>query len=532
MIIVKIRRNSTILKNHQQMFSLMRESSSNTSIVDDSEVSQSVPIKNPKRVGSMANMSPSNRRNTPSVGSLGNNLSFSNECIDEDNQEAIDEGRPLLNPKKFFTSNSSLNLLAKKGSSNSLVIPKSGPKPNTVTQPLEASLPSTFSFFMFGSNIKYSTLTQRDIDEYIQFLHSQSRTALYYIAVLTFNWIVWIVSRLCWEFTQCQQSESQSIIIFVLLSIAEQCSGPRMSSILLSIIFGISEDTVSPSTLFDMFQDVTCLRYFTTYCSERDSTVSNKEPQEEKPLPIEYDNLVFFWFDIYQLKELIMKEEETEQELRKKKISAKVQDICDLYFSETSQFKINSDIVTNKEKNFLRTTCINYIKGGAHDESDDEYSESSDVEGDSASTVSGAHEGVPKEDLVLLNTLKQPLKSSLKIMNDLLSEFKTSPAFDELINILRMKAVSQRRSLFKDIISKLGRLFINCFGMCQVFFLSSRHESEVEGYETVTDIENKHVDHVDVQIKDLWSKEYSQDVFEFLERLKNLKLDNRKIWVI
>lgn len=319
----------------------------------------------------------------------------------------------------------------------------------------------------------------------------------------------------------------------MLLSIAEQCSGPRMSSILLSIIFGISEDTVSPSNLADMLHDVTCLRYFTTYCAERDNSTQSSEVDKEVNTA-EYDNLVFFWFDLYQLKALILQNDKEGDE-RKKQISEAVLDICDKYFSETSVLKINSDIISNKDKNHIRTSIMRYIKGTSHNDNDEDYSDSDYSENgdeDTSSTISEVVDNnstIPKEDLILLNLLKHPLKLTLRKMNELLFEFKTSPAFDELINVLRMKAVSQRRSLFKDILYKLGRLFLQCLGMCQIWCPSSHDPNSISGYESVSENEKNHMDHMDVQIKDLWSLDYSKDVFEYIDRVKSLKLDNRTL---
>ncbi|KAG2378420.1 hypothetical protein C9374_008307 [Naegleria lovaniensis] len=537
-IIVKIRKNSKMLQNHQLSISVnntsIKPSISTISLENATDSSPSLPIRNPIR-SKMNSTSPSSKKSLPS-GSVGNFESTSfNENQDYENQEIVDENKPLLAVKRKFSSNVSLNALGKKqNSSTSLqaIAVQNNLQKTATIQPIQSSQTyNSFSFLMFGNNIKYSTLTQRDIDEYIQFLHSQSRTALYYIAVLTINWIVWIASRLCWEFIQCQSSDSTSIVIFVLLSIAEQCSGPRMSSILLSIIFGISEDTVSPSNLADMLQDVTCLRYFTTYCAERDNPTQSNENDREVNMA-EYDNLVFFWFDMYQLKALILQNDK-EGEERKKQISEAVLEICDKYFSETSFLKINSDIISNRDKNHIRTSIMRYIKGTSHNENDDDYSDSEYSENgdeDTSSTISEVVDNnstIPKEDLFLLNLLKHPLKSTLRKMNELLFEFKTSPAFDELINVLRMKAVSQRRSLFKDILYKLGRLLLQCLGMCQVWCPSSHDPNSISGYESVTENEKNHMDHMDVQIKDLWSLDYSKDVFEYIDRVKSLKLDNR-----
>lgn len=198
-----------MLQNHQLTiavnYSSMKSSTSNLSLENASDSSPSLPIRNPIR-SKMNSISPSSKKSLPS-GSVGNLESTSfNENQEDENQEILDENKPLLAVKRNFSSNISLNALGKKqGSSTSLQaialqnnLQKTGSNQPSSVQSSQTTTYNSFSFLMFGNNIKYSTLTQKDIDEYIEFLHSQSRTALYYIAVLTINWIVWIASRLCW----------------------------------------------------------------------------------------------------------------------------------------------------------------------------------------------------------------------------------------------------------------------------------------------------------------------------------------------
>ena len=487
MIIINIRKNSKMLLDHQTKSQQISNRAPSAQNLDSMSMTPSAPIN---RIASsrILGTSPLLGRSDSNGGLLANNSS--SNLLDKDDQEnIIEENKPLLTNSKLsnFPSTGTLgqyNTLARNPSLRVFALQKSNsqPKltnfssgtPESVSEEPKVP-PDSFSFLMFGSNIKYSTLTQSDIDEYIQFLHSQSRTALYYIAVLTLNWIVWITARLAWEFSECQASDNTSIVIFVVLSVFEQCSGPRMSSILLSIIFGISEDTVSPSTLSDMLKDVTSLRYFAMFCSDK---IQSNELQH-----MELESLIFFWFDMYELNELINEEAEQGEDVntekyqgeRKRKISAKLQQICDFYFSETSPFKIGSDILSNKEKNHIRTCVIRYSKGYLEEEEESseesEYSsQSEEVESDQASSIIDDEGKIGKEDQHIIHILRHPLKSALRKMNDLSQEFKESQTFDELNNVLRMKAFSRRRSLFKDIFTKIARIFIGCGSIFQVWF--------------------------------------------------------------
>jgi len=48
--------------------------------------------------------------------------------------------------------------------------------------------------------------------------------------------------------------------------------------------------------------------------------------------------------------------------------------------------------------------------------------------------------------------------------------------------------------------------------------------------DTATEIEDNQIDHLDVQIKELFAIEFSKDVFEYINRVKSLKLNHRKFF--
>jgi len=160
---------------------------------------------------------------------------------------------------------------------------------------------------------------------------------------------VWIAARLVWEFAHCTPQDK---FVFIIVLILLQCTGPRVECILLSLIYGISENTVSPNELSDVVVDLTCLRYFHAYCaqlsnqaaaansnalvslssgSHHHGSTSKKSSsglaifnyssineglhiprsssgwqlQQDQNVNEGLENILFFWFDVMKFKQLI-----------------------------------------------------------------------------------------------------------------------------------------------------------------------------------------------------------------------------------
>jgi hypothetical protein len=360
-------------------------------------------------------------------------------------------------------------------------------------------------------HFRLSHITIEDIEEYGKFLQSQSRTAAYYVRVislLTFqigafilNWVIWIAARLVWEFAYCsddpEQSKTHGLFIFILIIL--QCTGPRLECVLLSIIFGIAENTVSPNTLRDVLSDMTCLRYFKEYCAALE----------------ESDLLLYFWFDVMRAKVALKKKIETMKESQSRSLSGEtspqtstdiefygqkirqyVREISTYYMSETGPLSLNRfQVFSNRERNAIRTFVLqarfrNIDRALEHsdDEDDEEIeedeleredsandSESSEtdslnIDSDTITQSSGSETQYRRlwrskykqearrleEERKLVRLLGKSQLAAYRKLEQKMAPFKNSNMFQEMCHVLRMKAVSNQRSLYRDLIVRFS----------------------------------------------------------------------------
>jgi hypothetical protein len=523
-------------------------------------------------------------------------------------------------------------------------------------------------------HFRLSGITLNDIEEYKRFLQSQARIAAYYIGALMINWIISVVARIIWEFGECNWDDKASRVLFISLLVIMECSGPRIECILLSLIYGIAENTVSPNSLRDVFVDLVSLKYFREYCFQLSlkqshrrrgklyGTISN-ETMDHLTTPIhnnnnnnnnredydeqrkygsivwngyhwlrkifvknlsrvqdrsknidqsntmthesdilldrrdnfiesfndeyELDDLLFFWFDVQKMRDVMEKRrsvvgeynklvqqlkqsisspyapivdrqtiyEKCEQlkpqiEFYRNKIFQYAREICSIYFSESAPLPIQrSGIVTNFQRNRIRTIVLQEAyatsdedeedAADAEEEEDPMYEEYNNHEHDSDSNNSvdertgnsnsvrsaqnsdsemdhfadntsgnrlhfktcsmsnnnthnnnnnkgnnGCTTTIGDETVTLLfiqsnreeKVLKlfmEPQAIALQKLNRVMNGFKNSTLFQELNHVLRMKAVSKSRSLYRDILNRLfilsGVYLRKCYsGLCSI----------------------------------------------------------------
>lgn len=452
---------------------------------------------------------------------------------------------------------------------------------NSSSPATNANLDANVQLILQPFHFRLSRITLNDIEEYAKFLQSQTRTASYYIGVLMLNWVIWIIARVLWEFGDCNLNAQSSRIIFVTLLIFLQCSGPRVECILLSIIYGIAENTVSPNRLSDVFVDLVALRYFKEFCVNKSMTSentldatpetpsndsntgntgrltlwrrvsnlmccrtsydnelqinnSNKMNQKKQQnCEFDYDDLLFFWFDVQKMRMAIEKRKTLLDEYHKimkrsqfgecespstidvlkqqidfykKKILEYARDLCSTYFSESAPLPIHrSGIISNIQRNRIRTIVLQeaYMsedeEGKSEEESEsddtsasaasDAYSSDSDADSVNAtpikisfnthqnnnnnySSISGNSgsgtlviddDAVVKQDeliksnkeMRILKLFAEPQRVAYQKLTQLMNEFQSSLLFQELTHVLRMKAVSRSRSLYKDILNRM-----------------------------------------------------------------------------
>lgn len=419
--------------------------------------------------------------------------------------------------------------------SSSPVISSTTPVEYYGTNNQQPNLDPNMQLMLQPFHFRLSRITLNDIEEYTKFLQSQTRIASTYIGVLMVNWITWIIARVLWEFGECNLKSQGSRIFFISLLVFLQCTGPRIECILLSIIYGIAENTVSPNTLRDVFVDLTMLRYFKEFCANKTNLVikqtdlsltgySSSEQQVE--YEFDYDDLLFFWYDVQKMRMAVEKRKVLIEEYRKavkqqgsgnesttspeqlmKQIDTckrqtieMARELCSTYFSESAPMPIHrSGIITNIQRNRIRTIVLQEVYMSEDEDYRSEESESddtsvgvpsavdsSDSDGESAASppiktpfnpiiyansnnyssisgnsVSSSHAVVDDEvakqlnkDLKLLAMFSEPQRVAFQKLNQLMNQFQSSLLFQELIHVLRMKAVSKSRSLYKDILNR------------------------------------------------------------------------------
>ncbi|KAL0482260.1 hypothetical protein AKO1_011118, partial [Acrasis kona] len=347
-------------------------------------------------------------------------------------------------------------------------------------------------------HFRLSHITLEDIEEYSRFLQSQSRTAAYYIGAFIVNWVCWITARLLWEFTECS-GDTKKDSMFILLLILLQCTGPRLECILLSIIYGVSENTVTPNSLSDVFVDMTCLRYFKEFCAQ-----SN-----------ESDSLLYFWFDVMRAKIALSKKEEALDQTKNEsqltddqmkallddiefygtKIRQYVREICNNYMSEAGPLSIHKfNVCSNKERNAIRTFVLRMKYGNGNfdpvSEDDDEDNECEEEDlyveefcnDDDLSPMSSEHSDMHSmssnnsysrrkkfekkiklqkikldEERRMVRCLSKSQLMSYRALETTMTPFRSSNMYQEMRYVLRMKAVGHQRSLYRDLMSRFSK---------------------------------------------------------------------------
>lgn len=321
------------------------------------------------------------------------------------------------------------------------------------------------------------------------------------------------MARFFWEFLHCSDETSGTHILFILLLIILQCTGPRLECILLSIIYGIAENTVSPNTLYDVMTDMTCLRYFKEFCAQNEGA----------------DILLYFWFDVMRAKVALKKKTEimtnmqnrsftdhssdpndsqaNDVEFYGQKVRQYVREICANYMSESGPLSLNQfHICSNRERNAIRTFVLQlkwHTSDGskALEHSDDEdfdeeidddngevhvraasQSQSSDNSSDSdTSALFDSHDSLTQgsgigdsrylrmwrskkkaelrkleEERRLVRMLGKSQLVAYRKLEQLMASFRGSNMFQEMCHVLRMRAVSNQRSLYRDLMARLS----------------------------------------------------------------------------
>lgn len=292
---------------------------------------------------------------------------------------------------------------------------------------------------------------------------------------------------------------------------------------MLSFIFGTSENTISPNQLSDVLVDLTCLRYFHAYCvhnAESPAAVASKglslatifsrsasrKSYNTASVALKsnepYDNLLFFWFDVMRFKQLVIESQsgkspnttnttsepsEQHSPMIKKDICTVIrsaQDICSTYLSESGVLALSPEILSNRERNEIRTYVLDLV---AHYLPNEEgYSSGYDYEVSTAYSINEMEQfkGVRKnsgpkleekssessdsdasdkesemDDNDVENRLvalfSKPAKAASDKLEGLMATFKESDLYSELIHVLRMKAVGKQRSLYRDIVQSV-----------------------------------------------------------------------------
>jgi hypothetical protein len=240
-IIFKIRQNSSQLEKGKQL---------------QQEQSEQL-LKRKKSVIHTANIGSNSGSSGSSRSLVGNNVGVSSDIMDK---PPISSATPI---EYYDHSPASLS-----SPLSNVAAAINGSNP--VTTPIAAS-----SEYMFSGNqlvlqpfhFRLSRITLNDIEEYAKFLQSQTRTASYYIAAFMLNWIISIIARMMWEFGSCSFDDRSSRFMFICILIVMECTGPRIECILLSVIYGIAENTIQPNTLKEVMTDLVTLRYFKEFCS-------------------------------------------------------------------------------------------------------------------------------------------------------------------------------------------------------------------------------------------------------------------------
>lgn len=172
-----------------------------------------------------------------------------------------------------------------------------------------------------------------------------------------------------------------------------------MECILLSFIYGISENTVSLNELSDILVDVTGLRYFHAFCAQLSNNQSANTEQAQSnqissffsiaskklqpthdtistSIPLNsnevYDNLLFFWFDVMKLKQ--MTEEmrngaiislptvdtppETPHVRDMSSLIRYARELCTQYMSESGALSLPVEVCSNRDRNQIRTFVL------------------------------------------------------------------------------------------------------------------------------------------------------------------------------
>lgn len=114
----------------------------------------------------------------------------------------------------------------------------------------------------------HAPLALTDYDQYMRFLQLQARTASYYIVCLGVNWVVWIAARLLWQFADCSIDSYVSYNILKVIFIILECSGPRIDCILLSVVYGLAENTATPNNFEDLVSNSLVVPILKDYCTK------------------------------------------------------------------------------------------------------------------------------------------------------------------------------------------------------------------------------------------------------------------------
>lgn len=190
----------------------------------------------------------------------------------------------------------------------------------------------------------HAPLALTDYDQYMKFLQLQATTASYYIICLGINWMVWVTARVIWQFTDCSTPFNSSPIMTFFLKVIYvimECSGPRIDCLLLSIVYGLAENTVTPKRFEELVGNSLVVPILKDYCakhwhvpvSEQNKggtgqkiydTVSNfvklsptesgsaeysKLSSARRPAvqyrhpPLSYEDILYFWYDVQRLRD-------------------------------------------------------------------------------------------------------------------------------------------------------------------------------------------------------------------------------------
>jgi hypothetical protein len=359
----------------------------------------------------------------------------------------------------------------------------------------------------------------KDYDQYMKFLQLQANTASYYIIAFSLNWIIWIAARLVWEFAECSDSSNISPYILKASLIILECSGPRIDCLILSIIYGLAENTATPKNFEEFVTNSLLIPFLKEHCSraeKRDKDIEygflssllfcfkNKKTMdfEEKSYlldkhrggynhgnsKLESETILYFWYDVQKCKEKIYLHKALVKQFRKQSLSTKLnsdmvlfntlqkldataekvykysKDIFSTYFATDARLPLHA-IITHDDLKKLQ----NCVENGF---------QMFDIRGSSQKNTSRSNRGngvieikvrdyehefevvmqYGTEIRKLLFIAEQRAEQHLQTK---VKTLITSSKIDEIQMTLRMKSQGSSRSIYRDVLERSYSLIVS-----------------------------------------------------------------------